>query len=295
MNDTFAALKRERTTSFDKLTKEVEKLSSSTTAKEVDERFWKPEVDKAGNGYAVIRFLPAPKGEEVPWVRLWSHGFQGPGGWYIENSLTTLGQQDPVSEHNSKLWNSGEDKDKDTARKQKRRLTYIANIYVDKDPANPDSEGKVFLYKFGKKIFDKINEQMNPTFEDEEAINPFDLWQGAYFKMKIRNVEGYRNYDKSEFDSSSPLSDNDDTLETVWESENSLSAFVAPDQFKSYDQLKSRLDRVLGLGGGSSASEKVVSMPTEAPSVGKTAKASWDNEGDSDNLSFFEKLAEDDD
>jgi hypothetical protein len=295
MNDTFAALKRERTTSFDKLTKEVEKLSSSATAREVDERFWKPEVDKAGNGYAVIRFLPAPKGEDVPWVRLWSHGFQGPGGWYIENSLTTLGQQDPVSEHNSKLWNSGEDKDKEIARKQKRRLTYIANIYVDKDPANPDTEGKVFLYKFGKKIFDKINEQMNPTFEDEEAINPFDLWQGAYFKMKIRNVEGYRNYDKSEFDSSSPLSDNDDTLETVWESQNSLSAFVAPDQFKSYDQLKSRLDRVLGLGGGTSAPERVVPMPTEAPSVGKTAKASWDNEGESDNLSFFEKLAEDDD
>jgi hypothetical protein len=295
MNDTFAALKRERTNSFDKLTKESSKLSSSTTAREVDERFWKPEVDKAGNGYAVIRFLPAPKGEEVPWVRLWSHGFQGPGGWYIENSLTTLGQQDPVSEHNSKLWNSGDDKDKEIARKQKRRLTYIANVYVDKDPANPDTEGKVFLYKFGKKIFDKINEQMNPTFEDEEAINPFDLWQGAYFKMKIRNVEGYRNYDKSEFDSPSPLSDDDDTLETVWGSENSLSAFVAPDQFKSYDQLKSRLDRVLGLAGGSSASERVVPMPTEAPSVGKTAKASWDNEGDSDNLSFFEKLAEDDD
>ena len=295
MNDTFAALKRERTNSFDKLTKESSKLSSSTTAREVDERFWKPEVDKAGNGYAVIRFLPAPKGEEVPWVRLWSHGFQGPGGWYIENSLTTLGQQDPVSEHNSKLWNSGDDKDKEIARKQKRRLTYIANVYVDKDPANPDTEGKVFLYKFGKKIFDKINEQMNPTFEDEEAINPFDLWQGAYFKMKIRNVEGYRNYDKSEFDSPSPLSENDDTLETLWASQNSLSTFVAPDQFKTYDQLKSRLDRVLGLAGGSSASERVVPMPTEAPSVGKTAKASWDNEGDSDNLSFFEKLAEDDD
>lgn len=295
MNDTFAALKRERTNSFDKLTKESSKLSSSTTAREVDERFWKPEVDKAGNGYAVIRFLPAPKGEEVPWVRLWSHGFQGPGGWYIENSLTTLGQQDPVSEHNSKLWNSGDDKDKEIARKQKRRLTYIANVYVDKDPANPDTEGKVFLYKFGKKIFDKINEQMNPTFEDEEAINPFDLWQGAYFKMKIRNVEGYRNYDKSEFDSPSPLSENDDTLETLWASQNSLSTFVAPDQFKTYDQLKSRLDRVLGLAGESSASERVVPMPTEAPSVGKTAKASWDNEGDSDNLSFFEKLAEDDD
>ena len=295
MNDTFAALKRERTNSFDKLTKEVEKLSSSTTAKEVDERFWKPEVDKAGNGYAVIRFLPAPKGEEVPWVRLWSHGFQGPGGWYIESSLTTLGQQDPVSEHNSKLWNSGEDKDKDTARKQKRRLTYIANIYVDKDPANPDTEGKVFLYKFGKKIFDKINEQMNPTFEDEEAVNPFDFWQGANFKMKIRNVEGYRNYDKSEFDSPSPLSENDDTLEKIWESQNSLSAFIAPDQFKSYDQLKSRLDRVLGLSGGSTSSERVVSMPTEAPSVGKTAKASWDSDDGSDNLAFFEKLAEDDD
>jgi len=298
MNDTFASLKRERTNSFDKLTKEVEKLSSSSTAKEVDERFWKPEVDKAGNGYAVIRFLPSPKGEDVPWVRLWSHGFQGPGGWYIENSLTTLGQQDPVSEHNSKLWNTGDDKDKDIARKQKRRLTYIANIYVEKDPANPASEGKVFLYKFGKKIFDKINEQMNPTFEDEEAINPFDLWQGAYFKMKIRNVEGYRNYDKSEFDSPSPLSDNDDNLETVWEAENSLSAFVAADQFKSYEQLKSRLDRVLGLSGGAAAADRVANMPTEAPSVGKTVKASWDSESSAsesdDNLAFFEKLASDD-
>jgi len=297
MNDTFAALKRERTTSFDKLTKEVEKLSSNTTAKESDDRIWKPEVDKAGNGYAVIRFLPAPKGEEVPWVRLWSHGFQGPGGWYIENSLTTLGQQDPVSEHNSQLWNSGDEKDKEVARKQKRRLTYISNIYVVKDPSNPDNEGKVFLYKFGKKIFDKINEQMNPTFEDEEAVNPFDLWQGANFKMKIRNVEGYRNYDKSEFDDPSPLSENDDTLETVWEGEHSLASFIAPDQFKSYDQLKARLERVLGLGGGP-ATNKVVSMPTEAPSVGKTAKASWDSDsssGSDDNLAFFEKLAEDDD
>jgi hypothetical protein len=304
MNDTFAALRRERTTSFDKLTKEVEKLSTNPQAsKSEDDRWWKPEVDKAGNGYAVIRFLPAPKNEEVPWVRIWNHGFQGPGGWYIENSLTTIGQQDPVGEYNSKLWNSGNDKDKEIARKQKRRLTYIANIYIVKDPSNPQNEGKVFLYKFGKKIFDKINEQMNPTFEDEKAVNPFDLWEGANFKMKIRNVEGYRNYDKSEFDEPSNLSENDEELEKIWNSQHSLAAFIAPDQFKSYDQLKARLDRVLGLGAGAASQrdedvreDVAPRAPVSEPSVGKTAKASWDkDDGGDDNLAFFEKLAEDDD
>jgi len=302
MNDTFAALKRERTTSFDKLTKEVEKLSSNNQQnnRNEDDRYWKPETDKAGNGYAVIRFLPAPQGEDVPFVRIWNHGFQGPGGWYIENSLTTIGQQDPVGEYNSKLWNSGNESDKEIVRKQKRRLTYISNIYVVSDPANPQNEGKVFLYKYGKKIFDKINEQMNPTFQDETAVNPFDLWEGANFKMKIRHVEGYRNYDKSEFDAPTPLLEDDDEMEKVWNSQHSLATFIAPDQFKSYDQLKARLDRVLGLKAGAASLDEDVRQdtppaPVAEPTVGKSAKASWDDNEDDDNLAFFEKLAEDDD
>ena len=300
MNDTFAALKRERTTSFDKLTKEVEKLSSNNQQnRNEDDRYWKPETDKAGNGYAVIRFLPAPQGEDVPFVRIWNHGFQGPGGWYIEISLTTIGQQDPVGEYNSKLWNSGNESDKDIVRKQKRRLTYISNIYIVSDPSNPQNEGKVFLYKYGKKIFDKINEQMNPTFQDETAVNPFDLWEGANFKMKIRHVEGYRNYDKSEFDLPTPLLEDDDEMEKVWNSQHSLAAFIAPDQFKSYDQLKARLDRVLGLKAGAASRDEDVRhdtppSPVAETTVGKSAKASWDDNEDDDNLAFFEKLAEDD-
>ncbi len=197
---TFANLKKQSRLGnlTSKLTKEIEKMNT-TGSSNVDDRLWKLEVDKAGNGYAVIRFLPAPDGEELPWAKVWSHAFQGPGGWYIENSLTTLGQKDPVSEYNRLLWNSGIDADKDLARKQKRKLTYIANIYVVKDPTNPQNEGQTFLYKFGKKIFDKITAAMQPEFEDEEAIDPFDFWQGANFKLKAKNVAGYRNYDSSEF------------------------------------------------------------------------------------------------
>ena len=228
-----------------KLTSEIEKMNKGTT-NGADERLWKLEVDKAGNGYAVIRFLPAPDGEELPWAKVWSHAFQGPGGWYIENSLTTLGQKDPVSEYNRLLWNSGSDEDKDQARKQKRKLSYISNIYVVKDPANPQNEGKVFLYKFGKKIFDKITAAMQPEFEDEEAIDPFDFWQGANFKLKAKNVAGYRNYDSSEFAAQSPLLNDDDAMESLWKKQFSLAEIVAPDQFKTYDELKTRLDYVLG-------------------------------------------------
>ena len=211
-----------------------------------DDRLWKPEMDKTGNVYAVIRFLPAPDGEELPWAKMYSHAFQGPGGWYIENSLTTLGQKDPVSEHNRELWNSGLDSDKDTVRKQKRKLSYYANIYVVQDKANPQNEGKVFLYKFGKKIFDKIMEAMQPEFEDEEAINPFDFWSGANFKLKLKKVAGYWNYDSSEFDRPSPLLDDDDALEALWNKQYSLTALTAADQFKSYEQLETRLKMVLG-------------------------------------------------
>jgi len=243
----FADLKRKSQTNFDFLQKELEKSSSN---KNVDERFWKPEVDASGNGYAVIRFLPAPEGETLPWAKLYSHAFQGPGGWYIENSRTTLdrNEKDPVGEVNRRLWNSGDDGDKETARRQKRKLQYYSNIYVVKDPKHPENEGKVFLYKYGKKIHDKILAAMQPEFQDEEKVNIFDLWEGANFKLKIKKVAGFWNYDSSEFDSISALSADDDELEAVWKQEHSLSAFTAPDQFKSYDELQQRLNLVLGIG-----------------------------------------------
>jgi hypothetical protein len=260
----FSALKKTRKNSLDQLSREVEKLNQNTKSGD-DNRFWKPEVDKAGNGYAIIRFLPAPKGEDVPFVRIFDHGFQGPGGWYIENSLTTIGQDDPVGKINSRLWNSGIEANKEIARKQKRRLSFLSNIYVVSDPANPANEGKVFLYKYGKKIFEKINEAMHPQFADEEATNPFDLWEGANFKLKIRNFEGYRNYDKSEFDKVGPLKGDDEELEKIWESEHSLSEFLDPKNFKSYDELKRKLEKVLGTRFDDDG-EVTLSAPTvEAP------------------------------
>jgi hypothetical protein len=235
-----------------KLVKEVEKMSSTSNG--VDDRLWRPEVDKTGNGFAVIRFLPAPEGEELPWAKMYSHAFQGPGGWYIENSLTTIGQKDPLGEYNRELWNSGTETNKETVRKQKRKLSYYSNIYVVKDPTNPANEGKVFLFKYGKKIFDKIMEAMQPEFEDETPINPFDFWQGANFKLKIVKKDGYWNYDKSEFGSVEPLLDDDDALEAIWKKEYSLAAVTAPDQFKSYEELEKRLNYVLGQKGSSRSS-----------------------------------------
>ena len=230
-----------------KLVKEVEKMNTPSGG---DDRLWKPEMDKSGNGYAVVRFLPAPQGEDLPWVKLYKHAFQGPGGWYIENSLTTLGQKDPVSEYNTTLWNNGTDAGKEEARKQKRKLEYYSNIYVVKDPANPQNEGRVMLYKYGKKIFDKIMAAMQPKFEDEEPINPFDFCQGADFKIKIKKVAGYWNYDSSEFARQAPLLDgDDDALEALWKTEHSLAELVAADKFKDYDALKKRLDYVLGIRG----------------------------------------------
>ena len=295
MSDSFGALKRNRTEGFDKLTASLNKLNQKSSGPGPDERFWKPEVDKAGNGYAVIRFLPESEGEDVPFTRIWDHGFQGPGGWYIENSLTTLGQKDPVSEYNSMLWNSGIDSNKDKARKQKRRLAFISNIYVIKDPSNPENEGKVFLYKYGKKIFDKLNEAMNPQFEDETPINPFDLWEGADFKLKIRNVEGFRNYDKSELDVSAPLFDEDEQLEKIWKSQYPLAEFTDPKNFKTYEELQTKLNRVLGLDGSQASStaednfqsEPPAEIPEAAPAVQPELAASDDDES----LDFFKKLA----
>ena len=284
-----------------KLVKEVEKMN--TTGGGADERLWKPELDKTGNGYAVVRFLPSPEGEDIPWAKMYSHAFQGPGGWYIENSLTTTGGKDPVSEHNRELWNSGNESDKDVVRKQKRKLSYYANIYVVKDPTNPQNEGGVFLYKFGKKIFDKVMEAMQPEFEDETPINPFDFWKGANFKLKIVKKDGYWNYDKSEFDSVAPLLDDDDALEALWKKEYSLAAVTAADQFKSYDDLKKRLNYVLGAkpptrkvynedledeseGRGSFTPDFKSKAPVAAAPV---ASASADED---DALTYFQKLAE---
>ena len=281
-----------------KLVKEVEKMNNNGASG--DDRLWKLDVDKSGNGYAVIRFLPAPENEDLPFVKLYSHAFQGSGGWYIENSLTTLGQKDPVSEYNSQLWNNGTDAGKEMARKQKRKLTYISNIYVVKDPANPENEGKTFLYKYGKKIFDKLTAAMQPEFEDEEAIDPFDFWQGANFKLKAKNVAGYRNYDSSEFAAVSPLLDDDDAMEAIWKKEASLSEFVEPAQFKTYDELKVRLEYVLGKRGARPAAQdsEVREEEYETTPVAETREtvssvASTSSEiEDDDTLSYFQRLAE---
>jgi hypothetical protein len=300
MTTSFKDLKRSRKSVYDKIVSETNKLQSGSQQGGADTRFWQPEVDKAGNGYAVIRFLPAPKGEDLPWVRLFSHGFQGPGGWYIENSLTTLNEKDPLGEYNSTLWNRGDEAGKEQARKQKRRLSYISNIYIVKDPAHPENEGKVFLYKYGKKIWDKINDQMNPEFEDEDTINPFDLWEGANLKLKIRNVEGYRNYDKSEFDKVSALSEEDDELEKVWNSQYSLQEFLDRKNFKTYAELQARLNRVLGATAVSSTADEVDEEVFEEPrQVQQSAKVQEEDqplseESSDDSLDFFKQLAEED-
>ena len=283
-----------------KLVKEVEKMNN--TGGGGDDRLWKPEVDKTGNGYAVIRFLPSPEGEDIPWAKMYSHAFQGPGGWYIENSLTTSGGKDPVSDYNRTLWNSGNETDKDTVRKQKRKLSYYANIYVVKDPTNPQNEGGVFLYKFGKKIFDKIMEAMQPEFEDETPINPFDFWGGANFKLKIVKKDGYWNYDKSEFDVISPLIEDDEALEALWKKEYSLSAVVAADQFKTYDELEKRLKYVLGQRPAARRVDEEVSdednsrgsytpdFNARKESVAAPVASASAEEDDA--LSYFQKLAE---
>ena len=285
---------------FDKLTKALETNlnpeDQSNKNKYQDDRFWKPELDKTGNGYAVIRFLPAVQGEDLPWQRVWSHAFQGPGGWYIENSLTTLNQKDPVSEENTRLWNTGVDSDKEIARKRKRKLSYYSNIFIVSDPKHPENEGKVFLFKFGKKIFDKITEAMQPAFEDEKPINPFDFWKGANFKLKIRKVDGYWNYDKSEFEGVSQLKESDDDIKAIWEKQYPLKPFVDPSNFKTYDELKEKLNRVI-TGTQSTTTVDEVDLPpqqstssVEMPKVNESKPASDDD----DTLSYFSKLADED-
>ena len=303
----FAALKKQSKAGSltERLMKKVEKLNEKGGSN-TDERLWKPSVDKAGNGFAIIRFLPAHANSELPWTQVWSHAFQGPGGWYIENSLTTVGKNDPVGELNRTLWNSGRESDKDIARKQKRKLSYYANVFIVKDSANPENEGQVKLYKFGKKIFDKITAAMQPEFDDEEAINPFDFWKGANFKLKIKQVAGFWNYDSSEFGKTEALLDDDAELEKIYDKIYDLSEFTAADQFKTYDELKARLNSVLA--------RKQVVAPTQSidedledlsegkrpttedldaiSNLSAAATASATDEEEDDALSYFQKLAE---
>jgi hypothetical protein len=296
----FSQFKRNRN-SLEKLTKAIQDTNQpAESGSKEDTRFWQPEVDKAGNGMAIIRFLPGSSidgDDALPWVRVFNHGFQGPGGWYIENSLTTLGQKDPVSEYNSTLWNSGIEANKEIARKQKRRLTYISNILVVSDPKHPENEGQIKLYKYGKKIFDKINETMNPEFPDEKPVNPFDFWEGANFKLKIRQVEGYRNYDKSEFESPAPLFDgDDDKLESLWKKEYSLKEFLEPKHFKSYDVLKAKLDKVLGFDGEAPIARtkaEDVKLKTYDDDVQEIMAKKSPALDEDDELDYFKSLAND--
>ena len=291
-----------RSNSLDKLLGAVEKENAPQEKKSYkDERLWKPELDKSGNGYAVIRFLPAVEGEDMPWARVYNHAFQGPTGqWYIENSLTTVGQKDPVSEYNSQLWNTGLESDKEIARKQKRKLQYFSNIYVVTDSKHPENEGKVFLFRYGKKIFDKLMAAMQPEFEDESPINPFDFWEGANFKLKIRKVDGYWNYDKSEFDKSSALFKDDAKIEEVWKSAYPLSEFTASTNFKSYEELKTRLDAVLsGSVTVGNVAEEIEDAPIAAPVVdtnpvdipSTSIVHDMDKENEDDTMDYFQKLA----
>jgi hypothetical protein len=291
----FEALKQS-SSNFDKLTKAIEANLGSENkeqnkSKYQDDRFWKPELDKTGNGYAVIRFLPAVEGEDLPWQRVWSHAFQDVGGWYIENSLTTLGQKDPVSEENTRLWNTGLDSDKEIARKRKRKLSYYANILVQSDPKHPENEGKVFLFKFGKKIFDKITEAMQPAFEDEKPVNPFDFWKGANFKLKIRKVDGYWNYDKSEFEAVSPVAEDDEKIKAIWKQQHALKPFLDPSNFKTYDELKEKLNRTI-TGVRSTTTADKVDLPPQSNGRVKSNEVAPDASDDDDTLSYFSKLAE---
>ena len=285
---------KEKAGNFEKLQAELEKVNNPVTSF-ADDRFWKPDLDKSGNGYAVIRFLPQPSGEDLPWCKIWSHAFNGPGGWYIENSLTTLQKKDPVSEYNTELWNSGVEANKDVARKQKRILKYYSNVLVVSDPKHPENEGKVFLYRFGKKIFDKISEVMNPQFDDESPMNPFDFWEGANFKLKVRKVDGFWNYDKSEFEAAAALLDGNDTqLEEVYGKLYSLKQFLTEENFKSYGELKEKFNRVVTGSSVTGTVEKFTAKkkPVEtAPVVEDTTPTTSD---DDETLSYFAKLADDD-
>ena len=298
-------LRASRNQDFGAIASAFEKVANPQSNSYEDDRFWKLERDKAGNATAVIRFLPRIEGDELPWVKIFSHGFKGPTGkWYIENSLTTLGQNDPVGELNTKLWNSGSDANKEIARLQKRRLHFISNILVVSDPKHPENEGKVMLFKYGKKIFDMIMNKARPTFEDEKPVNVFDLFEGANFKIRMRTVESYPNYDQSAFAESTPVAPSDEAIVTVANKQVKLGEFLEAKNFKSYEELKAKLDSVLSGDGQVPTAEQLTNEPLSVaepksfpsappPNVGgmTITKAPEINEDD-DVMSFFQKIAD---
>ena len=291
----FSDFKKKSKNNIEQLAKKLEE-DIGTKKDFKDDRFWRPELDKTGSGYAVIRFLPAVDGEDIPWAKIYSHAFRGKGGWFIENCPTAIGQKCPVCEINNELWNSGIESDKNIARDRKRKLNYISNILVVSDPANPQNEGKVFLFKYGKKIFDKIQEAMKPDFQDENPVNPFDFWGGANFRMKIRNVAGYVNYDKSEFDSPSALYEGDDKkLEVLWKKQYALKEFSDVSNFKSYDDLKKKVNTVLGSNiRDTDVDQTTVEDDIDEPMTPKAStkkKGLPDPDDDMDAMSYLEKLA----
>lgn len=291
----FESMRKNRTSELSKLTTKVEELNSSGPA--ADPRYWQPTVDKAGNGYAIIRFLPAPEGEEVPFVRLFNHAFKSAGGWYIENSLTTLGQNDPVSESNRELWATNTEENQKIVRQRKRKLNFISNIQVVKDASNPEAEGKVFFYKYGKKIWDKIADAMSGIPEESVAgYNPFDLWEGANFKLRIRTVEGFRNYDKSEFDKQSAISEDDSEIEKIWKQAILLQPEIAADKFKTYEELETRFQKAIGNARRPSGPETPAPTGKTAPakSTPKAEEEFGEEGGEDADLARFRELARDD-
>lgn len=309
MSYDFSKLKKRK---FDvqSLVNEAEKAGGNN--KKGDERFWKPTVDQQGNGYAVIRFLPTKEylndPAAVPWVRYWDHGFKGPTGkWYIEKSLTSIGQQDPLGELNSRMWATEDPEQQEIVRQRKRRLHHVANILVVDDQGNPDNNGKVFLYQFGKKIFDKIIDVMSPEFPDEDPIVPFDVFGGANFQLKIRQVAGYRNYDKSNFAAPSDLFDGDEKkLEELFDKLYDISEFVDPAKYPSYSELEKKLNDVLGvrkptLDAATAAAPAMKSAEAKEPEIVESNieindetgedDLPWNDEEDDDVLAHFERLA----
>lgn len=296
-------LRSMRNSDFGAIANAFEKVANPQTETKsyVDDRFWRVEGDKAGNGTATIRFLPRVEGDELPWVRIFSHGFQGPTGkWYIENSLTTLSENDPVGELNTHLWNSGSEANKEIARKQKRKLSFIANVLIVSDPKHPENEGKVMLFKFGKKIFDKIMDKARPTFEDEKPVNVFDLWEGSNFKLRMRKKDGYANYDESVFTEPCAASDDENTLLKIVNSQVKLTEFVDRKNFKSYEELKKKLNEVLSGDSFVSKSAAEIADDEDRPSApapkmaSKPAPAPKAMDDDDDVMSYFEKIAQED-
>ena len=301
----FATLKKNSGASaLSKLAEQVKKLNTNQNGGS-DDRFWKPTIDKAGNAQAEIRFLPAGGEEEVPFISLFEHAFQGPTGlWYIEKSRTSLGQgvADPVGEYNTELWNMSDNDDSPSrkqARAQKRKLVYISNVYVIDDKGHPENNGKVFLYRYGKTIFKKISTSMVPQFEDEESFNPFDLWAGASFKLRIYTEDKYPKYDKSTWGKVGPLFKDDEKIEAVWKQCHALQPFLDPSNFKPYDVLKRRLHQVLAINEDSTTAAPARRPAPKAVPADAGEDVPWDTStstaepavDDDDDMNFFRDLA----